>query len=74
MLLSEATYWGLLALSVYFFWVGLKRRNSYRVLAAGDLLGLAYIARPEGMGYLVIFVIWLVIYGELRKMDCGNWS
>jgi len=72
MLLSEATYWGLLALSVYFFWFGLKRGKSYQIIMAGVLLSLAYLARPEGMGYLAIFVLWLVIYGGIKKN--GLWK
>jgi hypothetical protein len=67
MLLSEATYWGLLTLSIYFFWFGLKRRRIYQTTLAGVLLGLAYLTRPEGMGYLAVFLVWVVIYGGVKK-------
>lgn len=66
MLLSETTYWGLLTLSVYFFWTGLRRRKILRSTASGFFLALAYLTRPEGMGYLFIFVMWLFLYGGLK--------
>jgi len=67
MLLSEATYWGLLTLSVYFFWMGLKRKRILGAIASGAFLALAYLTRPEGMGYLFVFLIWIVIYGGVKK-------
>jgi len=67
MLLSEATYWGLLTLSIYFFWTGLKRRKIFRVMISGFLLALAYLTRPEGIGYLFIFLIWIILYDGLKR-------
>jgi len=67
MLLSEATYWGLLTLSVYFFWMGLKRGKILGLIVSGLFLALAYLTRPEGIGYLFIFLIWVVIYGGIKK-------
>jgi hypothetical protein len=61
MLLSEATYWGLLTLSVYFFWTGLKQKRILRTIASGGFLALSYLTRPEAIGYLFIFLIWLII-------------
>jgi len=67
MLLSEATYWGLLTLSIYLFWIGLKGRRAFELLASGAFLGMAYLTRPEGLGYLVVFLIWVVIYGGIKE-------
>jgi hypothetical protein len=36
-------------------------------IASGGLLALAYLTRPEAIGYLFIFSIWLIIYGGIRK-------
>ena len=69
MLLSEATYWGFLTLSICFFWFAMTRGKLYQSMIAGVLLGLAYLTRPEGMGYLVVFLIWIIIYGGVKK----NW-
>jgi 4-amino-4-deoxy-L-arabinose transferase-like glycosyltransferase len=67
MLLSEATYWGLLTLSVYFFWKGLTRKSIFGSMASGGSLALAYLTRPEAVGYLFIFLTWLIIYGGVKK-------
>ena len=67
MLLSEATYWGLLTLSVYFFWRGLNRKEVLGCMLSGACLGLSYLTRPEGIGYLIVFLVWIIIGGETRK-------
>ena len=67
MVLSEATYWGFLALSVYFFWTALKGKRILGMIASGGFLALAYLTRPEAIGYLFIFPIWLIFYGGIRK-------
>jgi 4-amino-4-deoxy-L-arabinose transferase-like glycosyltransferase len=67
MFLSEATYWFLLTLSVFLFWIGLKRNKILEWISSGFFLALAYLTRPEGIGYLVVFVVWILIAGGLRK-------
>ena len=67
MLLTEATYWGLLILSVYFFWTGLKKEKIWRMSISGVFLGLAYLTRPEGIGYVLVYLIWIVMNGGLKK-------
>jgi len=67
MLLTEATYWGLLVLSVYFFWTGLKEEKVWRIALSGSLLGLAYLTRPEGIGYILVYLGWIVANGVLKK-------
>ncbi len=67
MFLSEATYSGLLTFSVYFFWTGLKKRAALRSVLSGLFLALAYLTRPEGVGYLVVFLLWGFLDGGLRK-------
>ncbi len=61
MMLTEATYWGLLIISVYFFWTALEMENTWRMIPAGIFLGLSYLTRPEGIGYIVVYIIWVVI-------------
>lgn len=65
MLLSEATYWSFLTLSFYFFWIGLKRGRIISLAISGTSLAMAYLTRPEGIGYCVIYLIWIFLY--LRK-------
>jgi len=67
MLLTEATYWGLLVLSVYFFWTGLGKQVTWKIGLAGCFLGLAYLTRPEGIGYVLVYLIWIIVEGILKK-------
>ncbi len=69
MLLTETTYWGLFVLSVYFFWTGMKNQKVWRAMLSGIFLGLAYLTRPEGIGYVLVYLIWAVVYGCLK----GEW-
>ena len=67
MMLTEATYWGLLVLSVYFFWTGLKKESVWRTALSGCFLGLAYLTRPEGIGYALVYLLWIIVNGGLKK-------
>jgi 4-amino-4-deoxy-L-arabinose transferase-like glycosyltransferase len=67
MMLTEATYWGLLVLSVYFFWTGLKRDKVWRMALSGFSLGLAYLTRPEAIGYILVYLTWIAVDGILKK-------
>jgi len=67
MLLTEPTYWGLLVLSVYFFWTGLRKEKLWSTVLSGFFLGLAYLTRPEGIGYVLVYLIWAVVDGGLKK-------
>lgn len=67
MMLTEATYWGMLVLSVYFFWTGLQRDKIWKMGLSGIFLGLAYLTRPEGIGYLAVYLAWAIIKGFRRK-------
>ena len=67
MLLTEATYWGLLVLSVYCFWKGLGKQVTWKIGLAGCFLGLAYLTRPEGIGYVLVYLIWIIVEGILKK-------
>jgi 4-amino-4-deoxy-L-arabinose transferase-like glycosyltransferase len=67
MLMTEATYWGLLVLSVYFFWTGLKKDKVWKGMLSGFFLGLAYLTRPEGIGYVLVFLMWAIMEGGLKK-------
>jgi hypothetical protein len=67
MLLTEATYWGLLTLSIYFFWTGLKKEKAGRIIVSALLLAMAYLTRPEGIGYLFVFTVWIILYGGVKQ-------
>jgi 4-amino-4-deoxy-L-arabinose transferase-like glycosyltransferase len=65
--LSEATYWGLLTLAVYLFWMGLRSGSLLESMASSLPLALAYLTRPEGVGYLLVFILWAAIDGGLTR-------
>lgn len=67
MFLTEATYWAWLLLSVYFFWAGLHKGSLWKMMLSGLFLGLAYLTRPEGIGYIVVYLIWIVAGGNLKR-------
>jgi 4-amino-4-deoxy-L-arabinose transferase-like glycosyltransferase len=67
MLLTEATYWGLLVLSVYFFWKGLRQGKVWKTAISGFFLGLAYLTRPEGLGYVLVYLVWIAGWGGVKK-------
>lgn len=67
MMLTEATYWGLLFLSVYFFWTGLHNGTLWKMVLSGFFLGLAYLTRPEGIGYITIYLFWIIVDGILKR-------
>ena len=37
---------------------------------SGCFLGLAYLTRPEGIGYVLVYLVWIIVEGVLRK----KWS
>ena len=67
LVLSEATYWGLLTLAVYLFWMGLGRGSLLESMASSLLLALAYLTRPEAAGYLLVFIVWAAIHGGVKE-------
>jgi 4-amino-4-deoxy-L-arabinose transferase-like glycosyltransferase len=67
MLLTEATYWGLLVLSVYFFWKGLRQGKVWKTAISGFFLGLAYLTRPEGIGYVLVYLVWIAVWSGVKK-------
>jgi 4-amino-4-deoxy-L-arabinose transferase-like glycosyltransferase len=67
MFLTEVTYGGLLILSIYLFWTGLKKEKIWRMMLSGFFLSLTYLTRPEGIGYVLIYLIWIGVEGGLKR-------
>lgn len=55
---SEGVYLAFFVASVACFWCGMARNRHAWLWAAGAASGLAYLARPEGAGLLVIGSLW----------------
>jgi len=67
LILTEATYTLLAALAIYTGWKMLKRYSIAAAALSGMLAGCLYLTRPEGIGFLFIFIGWLLA-GCLAKI------
>jgi 4-amino-4-deoxy-L-arabinose transferase-like glycosyltransferase len=58
--LTESTYHFFIATSVLFGWRAFKQGKYHHVLLFGLFVSLAYMTRPEGIGFLFVFFIWVL--------------
>ena len=67
--LSETTFTFLAFTGVTFGWFALRRRSLWQGAIAGALWGMAYLTKPEGLGYILVFLafgtLWFV-YSALK--------
>jgi 4-amino-4-deoxy-L-arabinose transferase-like glycosyltransferase len=54
--LSESTYTFLATSGVAVGWLALQKRSVWRGFGAGLIFALAYLTKPEGLGYLLVFL------------------
>lgn len=59
--LTESTYFFLLATSVLLGWNAFKNGKPSDILFFGLLTSLAYLTRPEGIGLLLVFAVWTLL-------------
>jgi 4-amino-4-deoxy-L-arabinose transferase-like glycosyltransferase len=59
--LTESTYYFLVALIVLIGWYAFQRGRMMDVISFGFLTSLAYLTRPEGIGFLMVFGFWVLI-------------
>jgi 4-amino-4-deoxy-L-arabinose transferase-like glycosyltransferase len=73
--LSESTYLALSTLAICFVVAGLQLSSLRHAIAAGTVLGLAYLCRPEAMALVALFVAitFLLNYRRWRRAlrHCG---
>jgi 4-amino-4-deoxy-L-arabinose transferase-like glycosyltransferase len=66
--LTESTYYFLLATSVLFGWNAFKKGKPLDILLLGFFTSLAYLTKPEGIGLLFVFAVWtLLINPDQRR-------
>jgi 4-amino-4-deoxy-L-arabinose transferase-like glycosyltransferase len=58
--LTESTYHFFLATSVLFGWKAFSEGRFYTILLFSLFTALAYLTKPEGMGFLIIFGVWVL--------------
>ena len=59
--LTESTYHFLLATSVLFGWKAFSTNKFYNILLFSLFATLAYLTRPEAIGFLFVFSIWVIL-------------
>ncbi|MDZ7267404.1 MAG: glycosyltransferase family 39 protein [candidate division KSB1 bacterium] len=65
--LAEPVYMLFATLGLWCGWESLKRDSARRALLAGLCWGLAYLTRPEGVGFLLVFVLFVTL------LTVGDW-
>lgn len=74
---SESTYMAFSVFGIYFGWKTVKKKSVLQGFVTGILFGLAYLTKPEGIGYfavyLAILLILLVVRPKRRK-HFGSWA
>jgi 4-amino-4-deoxy-L-arabinose transferase-like glycosyltransferase len=66
-IISESTYIFFYLSTLYMGWKALRDEKGVFYFCFGLLAALAYLTRPEGIGLLVGFLIWLPIYLRLAR-------
>jgi 4-amino-4-deoxy-L-arabinose transferase-like glycosyltransferase len=59
--LTESTYYFFLATSVLFGWYAFSKGGLCRPLLFALFTTLAYLTRPEAVGFLIIFSVWTLV-------------
>jgi len=59
--LTESTYHFFIATSVLFGWRAFRQGKFHQVLLFSFFTSLAYLTRPEGIGFLFVFFIWALL-------------
>lgn len=72
--LAEPAYMLFAYLGVWSGWESIKRQSLVRAALAGICIGLSYLSRPEGVGFLMVFAFFtgaLTVWSWLRKNRAG---
>jgi 4-amino-4-deoxy-L-arabinose transferase-like glycosyltransferase len=60
--LTESTFTFLVAWSVLIGWKAFQNKSWRAMFSVGLLLGIAYLTRPEGIGFVVLFFLWIFFF------------
>jgi 4-amino-4-deoxy-L-arabinose transferase-like glycosyltransferase len=60
--LTESTYHFLIATAVFLGWKAFSEGKSYHVFLFGLIAALAYLTRPEAIGFLFIHGVWVLLF------------
>lgn len=59
--MTESTYYFLVAMIVWTGWRAFRRGRAGEAALFGFMASLAYLTRPEGIGFLIVFSLWTLI-------------
>ena len=65
--LTESTYHFFLATSVLFGWYAFRKGRFYHVLLFGLFAALAFLTRPEAIGLLFVFSVWMFFFNPSEE-------
>src|SRR4030042_2448797 len=65
--LTESTYHFFIATSVLFGWYAFSKGRFYHVLLFSLFTSLAFLTRPEAIGFLFIFSVWIFFFNHPRE-------
>lgn len=74
--LTESTYHFFMTTSVLFGWYAFSEGRFYHLLLFGLFTSLAFLTRPEAIGFLFIFSVWVFFFnprGERRNLLKRGW-
>lgn len=66
--LTESTFVFFFFLSLFYIYSAIKIENKVRYFLGGLFLSISYLVRPEAFLYFMVFWLWLIIYGKLKKI------
>ena len=58
--LTESTYYFIVAMTALFGWLAFAKGRVVHILLFSLLTALAYLTKPEGIGFLLVFLVWVV--------------
>ena len=58
--LTESTYYFIVAMAALFGWFAFAKKRVVQNLLFSFLAAMAYLTKPEGIGFLLVFVVWVI--------------
>jgi len=70
--LTESLYTSLISIGIFVGWLALTQRSWMLAFVVGLLFGFAYLTRPEGIGFIIVFIVLssgVVIFSVFRDKE-----
>ena len=58
--LTESTYYFIVAMTALFGWLAFAKGRVVHIFLFSFLAAMAYLTKPEGIGFLLVFVVWVI--------------